>query len=41
MNVLNLITYSGHYHCFCDKEKKKTSNEKDGPLCQTSGKQHV
>ena len=23
MNVLNLITYNGHYYCFCDKERKK------------------
>ena len=34
MNVLNLITYNGHYYCFCDEEKKKTSNERDCPLCQ-------
>ena len=34
MNVLNLTTYNGHYYCFSDEEKKRTSNEKDCPLCQ-------
>ena len=35
MNVLSLITYNGHYYCFCNKcYKKKCVNEKSCPICQ-------